>query len=443
VAAAALLVGLAACDKASHENIDRWLSTEKGVEKLRKALRDGDQPSEIRAHAAQNLIIHPENHFSVAREALEDMSDDERHDVLADLAPRLWQSARIAHEKDVPTPAQAQAKDALFELRGFADPETRKKIDGYLVEWLTGGLYEGRATMGRQSGRAIVRELGAAAAPKLLEAARRILIRPADAEGARLKVGDELLAALASTGDPEAVGLLVDMVLKDYKDPGLPQRALAALHEAYVQPTSGQPVPPRPALVGQIDRLGEVARNEGLPGVMNNDAVDLISVVGPPECIQPFVQLAGLPSLNPAFRWVGVQRGLRCSGAQGVVPIVEAMPDTGYEHALLEKYVYKEILASPGAAKVAEQARQLLSSKSAVARVTGIEVLGALHQRATAAQDAEKIRQLAGDRTVLKGWWGPKQDEKGAKKKPDPTVGQIAREVSGRLQALAKGPESK
>jgi hypothetical protein len=177
---------------------------------------------------------------------------------------------------------------------------------------------------------------------------------------------------------------------------------------------------------------------------MNNDAVDLLAIVGPPECIPPFVEMARLPSAQQAFRWVGIQRGLRCGGAQAVVPVVEAIPDVvGYERALLEKYVYKEILAAPGSARVAEQARQLLASKSWVARVTGIEVLGALKQRATAAEDAMRIRQLARDRTVLKGWWGPPKDTPAGKKKPDPTIGQIAEEVAGGLQGLAKGPESK
>jgi hypothetical protein len=436
--------GAVACERASHENIDKWLSTEKGVDKLRAALRDSDEDADVRAHAAQNLIIHVDNNHAIAREAFEDMSDAERHRVLAALVPRLWESARLAREKEVPTPAQAQAKDGLFEVRGMADEATRQKIDGYLVEWLAGGHYEGRATVGRYNGRTIVRSLGTAAAPKLLEAARRILVRPAEADGSRPKLGDELLAALASTGQPEAVTLLVDMVTKDFKDPTLPKRALAAMHEAFVQPASGQPVPARPALVAEVERLGQVGRDENLPGVMNNDAVDLIAIVGPPECIAPFVELTKLPSLQPAFRWVGIQRGLRCGGAQALVPIVEAMPTTiTYERALLEKYVLKEVLAAPGAAKAAEQARHLLASPSWVARITGIELLGALKQRATADEDAKRIRQLANDRTALKGWWGPQKDAPAGKKKSDPTIGQIARDVAGGLQGLAKGPESK
>jgi len=445
VISAALWPGLAGCDRANHDNIERWLSTEKGVEKLTKALRDGDNDADVRAHAAQNLIVHnftPQ--LGTVKEALEDMSDAERKDVMTALVPRLWEKARIAHEKDVPTPVQSQAKDALFELRGSADEATRQKIDGYLVEWLAGGYYEGRATSGRVSGRTIIRQLGPIAGPKLLESARSVLVRPPDAEGKRPIVGDELLAAIASTGDPQAVGFLLDLVLKDYKEPTLPKRALSALFEAYVQPVSGQPVPSRPALVGQADRLGEVARNENLPGQMNNDAAYLLVAVGPPECIPPLVEMARLPSAQRSFRAVGLQMGLRCGGAQAMAPVLEAVPATlEYDRGYLDHYVVSELLKAPGAAKVAEQARALLSSQSWVARVAAIEILAALKQRATAEDDAKRIRQLARDHTVLKGWWGPQKDAPAGKKKPDPTIGQIAEEVAGGLQALAKGPESK
>jgi hypothetical protein len=445
VIAAVVGPGLAGCDRANHDNLDRWLSTEKGVEKLTKALRDSDNDADLRAHAAQNLIVHTSTpQPGVVKEALEDMSDEDRHAVMAALAPRLWEKARLAREKDVPTPMQSQAKDALFELRGVADQATRQKMDGYLVEWLAGGYYEGRATSGRVSGRTIIRQLGAIAGPKLLESARSVLVRPPDAEGKRPLLGDELLAALASTGDPPSTAFLLDLVQKDYKEPTLPRRALSALFEAYVQPVAGQPVPSRPALVGQADRLGEVARDQGLDGRMNNDAAALLVVLGPPECIPPFVELARLPSPQRSFRAVGLQMGLRCGGAQAVVPILEVLPDTlVYEKGYLERYMLPEILRAPGAAKVAEQARSLLASQNWVARICAIEILGALKQRAAAEDDAKRIRQLAKDHTVLKGWWGTQKDAPAGKKKPDPTIGQVAEEVAGGLQALAKGPESK
>src|SRR5690606_20731096 len=139
------------------------------------------------------------------------------------------------------------------------------KIDGYLIDWLS-AYYEGRAKVGRVSGRVIIKQVGRAAAPKLIEEARSTLARPPGPDGERLKVGDELLAGLAWTGDAEAAGLLMDMITGDYKDTSLPRRAIAALHEAYVEPLAGTPLPGRDALLPHIDRLAAVARDENLPG---------------------------------------------------------------------------------------------------------------------------------------------------------------------------------
>ena len=443
-AAALVLVtlgALAGCDKVDHDNIDKWLETENGAEKLKKALRSSDHDADLRAHAAENLILHPEGQFVDVKDAFENMEEAEQQKVMEQLVPRLWEKATSGPDDPMKvSQTNIQSKDAMFELRQYAGDKTRAKIDEYLIEWLT-RFYEGRAQTGRVSGRTIVREVGKSSAPKLLQIARAMLVKPPGSEGERLKVGDELLVALAWTGDPEAAGLLMDMVSKDYKDESLPKRAIAALHEAYVEPVTGTPLPAHDALGPHIGRLAEVAKNESLPGVMNNDAIELIAAVGPPECIQPFVDMAALPTVRRDFRWTGVQRGLRCGGAAAIIPILDTVPvNNWYERALLEKYIWKEILAAPGGAKVAEQVRQLLSSQSWVARVTGIEVLGVMSAgKDTAAEDAKRIRALAGDRTVLKQWWG-KED---GKKRPDPTLGQVAKEVAGRLEGLAKGTKTK
>lgn len=449
IALVAVLVALAAlatgCDKVDHDNIDKWLETENGADKLKKALRSSDNDTDLRAHAAENLILHPEGQFVEVKDAFENMEESEQHAIMGQLVPRLWEKATSGPDDPMKvSQTNIQAKDALFELRPYADEKTRGKIDEYLIEWLT-KFYEGRAQTGRVSGRTIIREIGKPAAAKLLQEARSTLVKPPGAEGERLKVGDELLVGLAWTGDPEAAGLLMDMVTKDYKDESLPKRAIAALHEAYVEPVTGTPLPAREALAPHIGQLAEVAKNESLPGVMNNDAIELIAAVGPPECIQPFLEMASLPTVRRDFRWTGVQRGLRCGGAAAVVPIVETVPvNNWYERGLLEKYIWKEILGAPGGAKVAEQVRQLLTSQSWVARVTAVEVLGVMSAgKDTAAEDAKRIRALAKDRTVLKKWWGDQKDAPAGKKRPDPTLGQVATEVAGRLEGLAKGTETK
>ena len=434
----------AGCEKVGHDNLDKWMSTEKGVGKLRKAVR-GDHDPDLRAHAAHNLILHPEGLLVDVKDAMGSMSPENANAIMAKLAVRLWESAQkgLTSELQVPSNSNIEAKDALFELRDFASFDTKKVIHGYLLDWL-GAYYEARSQLGRNAGRQVIREIGAEAAPRLLASARSILAQPPGESGEHLKVGDELLAGLAWSGTAEAAGFLMDLVDKDYKDDTLTKRALAALHEAYVQPLAGSALSGREALTPHAERLGQLARNESLPGVMNNDAVDLLHAAGPPACLEPFAKMAAMPAAQQAFRWVGVQRGLRCAGASGLVQLVEAMPPSvAYERALLQKYVWKEILDAPGQAKVAEQLRMLLRSSSPVARVTAVEVLGKIAESTRRAEDVAGIRALANDRAKLAGWWGPQSDVPKAERKKDPTIGQVAAEVAQRVEGLAKAPKTK
>jgi len=89
------------CEGVSHESIDRWRQTEKGPGKLDKALRSSDNAADLRAHAGQNLIQI--DSFEKVKSALDAMDDRERHEVLAELAPRLWEDARIEGEMTVPS----------------------------------------------------------------------------------------------------------------------------------------------------------------------------------------------------------------------------------------------------------------------------------------------------------------------------------------------------
>jgi hypothetical protein len=443
VLAATLALAVPGCDKPSHENVDSWMATEKGPQKLQATVKSSDADPELRAHAAHNLILM--ERYGEVKEMLDAMPESERGAVMTKLAPRLWDSAKFQTNQDelaMPSPEQNMAKDALFELRGMAGPETRTAIDGWLVEWLTGGYYEGRAKEGRIPGRMVIRAVGRPAAPKLLAAARSMIARPANADGTRVKIGDELLAGLALTGDPETMGFVLDLAVGEFKDETLGARATTALWEAFVEPPTGlEPLDARAALLTHLPKLLTMVRNESLPGAMVNDAADLIAAIGPPECLQPFVDMVAYPHGVENFRWMGAQKALRCAGADAIRPVVESIRiDIAYDRGRLEKYVWKEVLAVNAKGKVADEARALLDSKSWVGRVTGIELLGALAVKERAAEDAKRIRALAGDPKVLTGWWGKAG---AAEKKPDPTLGKVAAEVAARLEALAKGSESK
>lgn len=442
VAALAISVfAVAGCDKASHENVDAWMSTEKGPAKLDAAVKNAELDPDLRAHAAQNLILL--DRYSDVKAAVEGMPERERGEVMGKLAPRLWESAKFKQGQDgltMPSAEQNMAKDALFELRALAGPETRATIDGWLIEWLAGGYYEGRAKEGRVPGRQIVRAVGRPAGARLLDSARSIIARPANPDGSRVKIGDELLLALALSGDPEATGFVLDLSVGDFKDETLGARATQALWIAAVQPPAGlEPIDAKVAFAPHAAKLAAILQNERIEGAMVNDAADLIVALGPPACIPPLVSMISFAGDTEQRRWSGAQRAIRCGGAEAIRPVIAAIPtNIHYDRGRLQRYVWAEILALHAKAKIGEEARFLLGEPGWVSRVSGVELLGQLGDRANAKGDAAKVRGLAGDRTVLKGWWG-----KNSEKKPDPTVGQVATEVASRLEALANGNETK
>ena len=71
-------------------------------------------------------------------------------------------------------------------------------------------------------------------------------------------------------------------------------------------------------------------------------------------------------------------------------------------------------------------ARALLGESSTLAKWVGMETLAAMK----AIEDAPKIAALANNRTRLIGYWGERGEGKA-----DPTLGQVARELSATLGA--------
>ena len=426
-----MLAGLAACEKVTHENIDRWENTESGEEKLRSALA-GDHDPELRAHAAQVLIGLGE--IDHVLETLEATGDRERQALLPPLVDRLSREAHLEGELTRPQSHHVFAKDALFDLRRLATPALRTGIDRYLIDWLTGGYYEGRAKSGRHSGRRIVRGIGPMAGEALVESAREILDKPPTDEG-RVRLGDELLGSLALSGDPGALGFLLDLIEKPQADTSLPQRAAEALREAYVEPQAIEAAPGS-ALGPVAGRLQSLAMAGSTPPPIADIAIRLLAAM--PECLPAFKTIVAHEHENPSFRWVGLQNGIRCAGVAGIAPLAEALPTrAAYPRAMLDRYFWREIRALPDKPAVAAEARQLLQSDSWVAKVTAVELLGKLGVEGHRAGDAKRVEKLAGERTRLRGWY-PKTD-----RKPDPTLGQVAAEVARRLREVAQPTKSK
>src|SRR5262249_39260601 len=94
--ALALVVGVAACEKTTNENIDKWMTWKKGLGKLKSALSSTGIDPDLSAHAAENLLRKTDE--DSVRKAFENMNPQRREQVVAKLAPRLWNMARIEGE---------------------------------------------------------------------------------------------------------------------------------------------------------------------------------------------------------------------------------------------------------------------------------------------------------------------------------------------------------
>jgi hypothetical protein len=419
-AAGALALGAAGCEKLDHENIDRWAHTSKGPAKLLRAVTSDSADPDLAAHAAVNLIRHDDDREVYA--AFEVMPAARRTQVIARLAPRLWDIARVESERELPSKSQTGAKDALVRIRRWADEPTRQQIDGYLIDWYCVASYEDRARAGFATGASVMRMVGPAAGRKLIAVVNGVIAAPGQ-DKVRNRVGDQLLAGLAATGTPDAVKYVLDLGRMDRGDPTLAGRALSALYKAYVAPDGFEPAD-HAALVPSLPALVAIARDDRMSGRPANDAVALIQAAGPPRCLAPLVGMLGAPHPDSRFKFVVVQSALRCGGPAAIVDVVRALPAGGYAQDEIDGAISGEIARMTPRDQAQAAARALLGVPSTLAIWVGIEALGAMK----ASDDAPRVAALVSHHELLVGYWGPR-----GQGKPDPTLGQRAREISTQL----------
>jgi hypothetical protein len=425
------VVLLVACDKPTHDNFDKWMHTEQGPGKLRKALQNDSLDPDLAAHAAANMVRMNRDADVVAD--LRAMSADRVQAVVSKLAPRLWQLARVEGELQLPAPQQVTPKDALFAIRKFADAPTRQLIDGYMVDWYAVPSYDdakggGRAVMGGTTGPAVLRAVGAQAAKKMIEIANGVVAAPGQ-EKVKLRVGDELLLGLAATCSPDTVKYVLDVAKLPRGDETLPQRAMDALFKAYVDPQGMFDACDREALTPSVDALVRIARDDHVPPAAADDALSLVRALGAPACVAPLVDLIAQPHANPKFKFSTAQAALRCGGIAAIKPVAEAMPQGPYARDELDGAVAGEIARLKPRDPVLAAVRSLLDDKSAIARWIGVEALGDLKS----TEDAGRLTHVK-DHTVLAGYWGDNGD-----RKPVPTLDQRAKEVADRLSPAGTG----
>lgn len=428
IAFACCLVVVGACEKTTHENIDKWMTSKKGMGKLKGALGDGSLDPDLSAHAAENLVRKLED--ATVREAFERMNPARRDQVLPKFVERMWKLARVEGEMARPTQMQELSKDMLFDARAWADPATKEKIDSYLIDWLTGGYYEGRAEAGRHLGPQIIRVLGPRAGEGLIAQANRIIATP-DQDGRRRRIGDQLLLGLAVSGSPDAVKLLLDIFGMDRGDKSLPERVMTALYRAYLDSAKAWDLADPAALQPHLARIGEIARDDRYSAQVNNDATALIRASGLPGCLDPLVAMINHPHRDPNFIWVGVNNALKCGGPDALARVAEALPTGGkYERAKLGGSTWETFASIGKRDGFIAAAKALLASKSWVARWIAVETLGALSARSEAAA----VAALAKDKARLAGYWGDQEELPKAERKPEPTLGQRATEIAGTLK---------
>lgn len=411
-----------ACEKTDHESIDKWQSTKKGPGKLKQAFLDTGIDPDLSAHAGVNMI--KKGRDQEVKTELDNMATQRRAEVVAKMAPRLWEVARVEGEMQIPAPQQTQAKDSLVLLRKYADPATKTQIDGYLVDWYGVPSFEGRAQAGAIAGPNVIRMVGQPAAKKLMQVVDGIIAAPGQ-DTTKKKIGDNLLLALAATGDAEAVKYVLNIArMVDRGDKTLPSRAMGALYTAYVDPGGQLDVQKPDALVPHLDTLVSIAKDDRLGGNAANSAVALIRVVGPPACIQPLVSMVAHPHPDPVFRYFGPDHALKCGGVAAIKPVLEAMPDLPYEQKRLEGSVILAISNMSPRDAVLKELRDLLDHKSRMARWVAVESLAYMKS----VEDAPRLAGVKGPEKLI-GFYG----DDNTVIKPDPTLAQRAKELSGAL----------
>jgi len=412
------------CEKTDHENIDKWSHTGKGPAKLQKAVADETLDGDLSAHAAANLIKRGDDRDVYG--VLEAMAPGRRSAVIAKLAPRLWEIARVENDKDLPGAPQVMAKDALVRTRKWADDATRSQIDGYLIDFYCVSSFEGRAKVGANLGATVMRLVGPPAARRLTSVVNGVIAQPGQ-DKVKNKIGDELLIGLAATASPDAVKYVLDIARMDRGDPTLAKRAMSALYTAYVEPGGLFEVADTQALAPNLPAIVDIAKDDGQDAQVANDAVSLIRAVGVPQCFAPLLGMIGAPHRNARFKFVAANNALKCGGTKAILDVVRALPDAGaYAKDQVTAAISGEIAKMTPRDQAQAAARRLLSERSTVAKWIGMEALAAMK----ATGDAPELAALASSRERLIGYWGER-----AEGKEDPTLGQRAKELSALLGA--------
>jgi hypothetical protein len=333
------------------------------------------------------------------------MGQARREAVVGKLAPRLWALARVEKSTDNARGDQIAAKDMLFAIRKYASAEQVKQIDQYLTDWYAVEAYEGRANTGGFTGPKVLRTIGAPASKKMIEVMNTVIAGPKNT------IGDALMLALAAVGTPEAVKELLDVARLKRIDKTVGKRAMDALAEGFISNNALFDVNPPDALAGNINQLASIVKDENVSPDAAVDAIELIRAAGQPACYQPLIDMVGYPHKDENFLYMAVQSALICGGPKKVSEIVRAIPDGTYDGLAVTGTFVSTIAKQTPKQQVLDAVRELAGDKKVLPRWIAMEK----------------------DGTKLVGYWGPGTPEADAKK-PDPTLGQRAKEIADLIE---------
>jgi HEAT repeat protein len=403
---AILLLGVAACESVSSEKIEQWKGTQKGPPKIEEALRSSGLPPSLRAEAAAALVDlgTPEK----VDEVMAALPANERWEILKSLVP-----LHVKAMESAPVPKARDARDGLFSVRPYAQPDEQKLIDAAILTSVEKDLKDGRFAGGRHSIDKMLAAIGTPSGPMLVrllqdpKAAYKglaELLRKVGDESARDKGGGALVRrAVAENEIPNdlwiAMGTLGGQGVTDFltqklvKGPpaeaALAAKALQQARYPSVLPLALKIVADpkannlvRDEVFGVVEKIGGPAAQKGLVDIIANDKKDLV-------------------------RYRAFEAALEAGKVEAVQPALQAFSDKlSFKKEDVMDFLVKDITKLGVAAKPA--VLSALSSPSALARITAVWALEAPlanpRQSLGAASDAAALLKLADDKASPKGF---------------------------------------
>ena len=401
-----LLLGLAACESVSSEKIEQWKGTQKGPPKIEEALRSSGVAPGLRAEAAAALgdLGMPEK----VDEVMAALPADQRWEILKSLVP-----IHVKAMESAPVPKARDARDGLFSVRGYAQPEERQRIDAAILTSVEKDLKDGRFVGGRHSLEKMLTAIGIPSGPMLVrllqdpkapykglaelllrvgdEAARdqggAALVRRAAAEK---EIPNDLWIAVGTLGGQNVTDFLTQKLLK-----GPP--AEAALAAKALQQARYPSVLPLALKIAADPKANNLVRDE---------AFGVVEKIAGPAAQKGLVEIIASDKKD-LVRYRAYEAALETGKVEAVLPALQAFSDKlSFKREDVADFLVKDISKLGLPAKPA--VLSALSSPLALARITAVWALEAPlanpRQSLGTASDAAALLKLANDKASPKGF---------------------------------------